>query len=181
VTLRLTIGIDPGLSGALAILADGKLIALHDMPTVERTQGKGDQVDGALLAGILRGLRAAHSGADVLCCLEKVGGFRGQGGASMFSFGQAEGIVRGVLGALGIAIVEPRPQTWKKRFRIDKQEKDAARELAILMFPAFREQLKRKKDGGRADAALIAAWAYLEEAEPYAAPLPAIFRQEQEA
>ncbi len=80
----------------------------------------------------------------------------GQGLASTFRFGQADGIVRGVLGALRIAFVEVPPATWKKHLRLDGAEKDVARSYAIQRFPAIADQLARKKDIGRADALLIA-------------------------
>ena len=51
------------------------------------------------------------------------------------------------------------PASWKRRFGLTGQDKDAARLLAIQRFPAAALQLQRKKDNGRADALLIGLWA----------------------
>lgn len=182
-TLKLTVGIDPGLSGAIAVLGDGNLIAVHDMPTEDREGQKGDTIDNRQLAAIFRGLRMAHSGASLLVALERVNGGSGfskdrqRATSSTFNFGESYGMVQGVLGALSIDLVRPTPQRWKKHFGLIGQEKDAARECALGIFPRWQAQLARKKDGGRADAILIAYWAWRTEAAPHE-PLEApIFRQ----
>ena len=69
-TLRITFAIDPGLGGAIAILADGVPLAVHDMPTME--VGDKTEVDAAKLAAIIRGERAAHRGAYFSGCIERV-------------------------------------------------------------------------------------------------------------
>lgn len=163
-TLRLTFGIDPGKSGAIAWLADGVPAGLIDMPVA------GGRVDARSLAAQLRGVLQQHAGADVVAVHELVGGFRGQGGASQFAFGQSDGIVLGVLGALGIRVVEVRPQVWKKHHGLTKQRggpdvgKDASRTRVISLFPDRALPYLRAKDDGRAEALLIALWAVQTEA-----------------
>ena len=88
---------------------------------------------------------------------------RGQGVSSTFRFGQADGVVRGVLGALGIGSIEVHPQVWKRYLRLTGMDKDAARTYVIERYPELAEQLKRKKDVGRADALLIGLWAEITE------------------
>ena len=44
-------------------------------------------------------------------------------------------------------------------------DKDAGRQLAIARFPSAADQLRRKKDGGRADALLLALWANTTDAQ----------------
>lgn len=156
---HLTIGIDPGASGAIALLHDGVPVAVHDMPVLPR-KTVGEIVDGAQLAAMLRGaLHGAH-GAAVLVVLEQVGAMPKQGVASTFKFGQSDGIARGVIAALGLPLVEVTPQRWKKRFGLGGTEKDVARATAIQRFPQLAAALTRKKDCGRADAALMGAWGY---------------------
>lgn len=157
-TFRLTLGIDPGQTGAVAALADGKLDCFVDMPTSPRKAG-GHQVSGAGLAAHLRKIVAAHPGAYVIAVLEQVNAMPNQGSSSGFRFGQSDGVVRGVLGALGIGFIEVPPQMWKRHLRLTGCDKDAARTLAIQRFPAAAGSLARKKDVGRADALLIALWA----------------------
>lgn len=69
-TLRLTIGVDPGLTGAIAALADGVPSVIHDMPT--REVGKWGEVDAGRLCALLRGLMTQHAGAWIEACVEKV-------------------------------------------------------------------------------------------------------------
>jgi hypothetical protein len=166
VTARLVFGVDPGLTGAIAALADGRCCGVHDMPTMHRATGKGDTIDGRALAKIIREERAKHDGAYIVAAIEKVGGGSGfgrQGTASLFNFGQNEGIARGVFQALDIDIVDVIPQRWKKEFELISTEKDEARIEAIAKFPGWAPQLARKKDGGRADAMLIGLYAELNE------------------
>jgi crossover junction endodeoxyribonuclease RuvC len=161
-TLRLTLGIDPGQTGAIAVIADGKPVALLDMPTVDRKAG-GQMIDAKALAAKMRGVLMQHSGAYAYAVFEQVSAGPGQGVSSMFRFGQSDGIVRGVIGSLGIDSIEVHPQVWKRHVMLSGKDKDAARLLAIKLFPAVAGQLARKKDCGRADALLIAYWAEVTE------------------
>ena len=154
-TYRVTIGIDPGQTGAIAVLADGAFAGFYDMPTVARPAG-GQQVNGAELAAQLREIRAAHPGAHVLAVLERVSAMPGQGVSSMFRFGESFGVVKGVLAAMGWPLHSVSPAAWKRRCGLIGADKDCARTLAIQLFPAAAGGLTRKKDVGRADALLIA-------------------------
>lgn len=146
------IGIDPGVTGAIALLSPkGDLDDLLDMPTLLLT-GTRQKVNAAELGKIisrwvdLPGLTAL---------LEQVGAMPGQGVSSMFGFGMSYGIVQGVLGALQIPVTFVTPQAWKKRAGIPaKAEKDFSRTIAQQLYPLA--SLDRKKDVGRADAILIA-------------------------
>lgn len=167
-TLRLIIGCDPGQTGCLALLADGEPSGFIDMPTMPRKAG-GFEVNAASLAAKVRGCMQKHPGAHVLAVVEQVSAMKGQGVSSMFRFGQSDGVLRGVLGALGIGYVEVHPQSWKRHFGLWGTEKDAARSLAIRRFPSVADELARKKDIGRADALLLALWAENTEAHAKAA------------
>lgn len=156
-TLRITLGCDPGQTGCIAVLADGQPAGFIDMPTMPRKAG-GHEINAAALAMQLREALRGHPGADVFAVVELVGSMPGQGLASTFRFGQSDGILRGVLGALGIGYITVAPVRWKNHYGLKGQEKDAARTLAIRRFPTAALQLARKKDGGRADALLIALW-----------------------
>lgn len=161
-TLRLTFAIDPGLTGAVATLIDGEPGPMLDMPTT-RVDGK-REVNAYALAAWIREQRAAHPGAYVSACLEAVDaapmGGRRQGTSSMFAFGDGYGQVKAVLQVLGITTVRVTPKVWKAHFRIPGKAKDpdAGRQMAIARFPSVAEELRRKKDGGRADALWLALW-----------------------
>jgi hypothetical protein len=154
--LTLTFGIDPGLSGAIVTLIDGEPGPMIDMPT--QTIGDWNEVDGAGVARFLREQRAAHPGAYVSACIEKVGARPNDGGTTAFRFGESSGKVKAVLESLGIPYSRAIPAVWKRRFGLIGTDKDAARQLALVRFPSVAAELKRKKDNGRADALLLALW-----------------------
>jgi crossover junction endodeoxyribonuclease RuvC len=156
--MRLTFGIDPGLSGAVAVLADGEFRDVFDMPTVGRGAKGRQTVNAVSLAAALREHVSAEPGASVLAVLEEVSAMPGQGVTSMFRFGQSVGAVEGVLAALRMPLVRVRPQEWKKHAGLSGTAKDVARGLAIDLYPAA--PLYRVRDGGRADALLLARWAW---------------------
>ena len=148
------LGIDPGLSGALACLntMTGE-IAVEDMPTVTvlRNRKEKREVSAQLVAAIVvkRHVEAAF--------LEKVNAMAGQGVSSVFSFGRSAGIIEGVLAAFDIPTTLVTPQAWQKAMAV-RDGKDGSRERAMQLFPASAELFQRKKDDGRSDASLIAKY-----------------------
>ena len=84
----------------------------------------------------------------------------GQGGTSMFNFGQSYGVIKGICSAMQLPIHFVRPTKWKKYFNLINTSKDASRTRAIEIFPRVSEKLKRKKDTNKADAILIASYYY---------------------
>lgn len=155
-TMRLTFGIDPGLSGAIVALADGEPCHIFDIPVVERNGWK--EVAADQLSVLIRDVRNQHPGAYFSACLERVGARPGDGGTSAFRFGEGFGKVKAVLEVKGIPFVMPVPAQWKRYFGLLGTDKDAARLLAITRFPGAADELKRKKDQGRADALLLALY-----------------------
>ena len=165
-SLRITFGIDPGLGGALAILADGLPLSVHDMPTMEI--GEKTEVDAGKLAAIIRGERAAHRDAYFSGCIERVramppikgpgGKQRSAGAQSSMNFGDSYGKAKAAFEILGIPYTRAEPQSWKRHYGLIGQDKDASRVLAIARFPSMADRLKRKKDNGRGEALLIALW-----------------------
>lgn len=149
---RFTIGIDPGLSGAIALLRNGEYAEVWDMPTMGRGSGNKQQVNSAEVARILRECPPCHA------FMELVGAMPGQGVSSMFNFGKAAGAAMGALAALQFPVVEVTPQRWKKEFSLIGKEKDMARTAAQQLMPLA--PLSRKKDCGRADALLLALYGY---------------------
>lgn len=145
------LGIDPGLSGAFVVLDGKEVIEWGLMPTM--VEGSSNRVNGAALASLWRNLSID------IAYMEKVGSMPGQGVTSMFTFGHAAGTVRGVLGALEIPVRMVTPQAWKKHVGLLNQDKDAARSLAIQLWPQWRELDKKGRGQALADAALIALYA----------------------
>jgi crossover junction endodeoxyribonuclease RuvC len=146
------LGIDPGLSGALALYdTSEQTVEVFDMPVLElvRNGKKKGEVSAQALANLLagRGIKAAY--------LERVNAMPGQGVTSVFSFGRSTGIVEGILAAYDIPTTLVTPQAWQKAVG-QRAGKDGSRERAMQLFPAQADLFQRKKDDGRSDAALIA-------------------------
>ena len=163
--LRVTFGVDPGLSGAIVTLLDGEPGPILDMPTFDN--GTANEVDAAAIARFVRGVRAEHAGAHVSACIERVRAMpstgkgeqrRTMGAQSSFNFGDGFGQVKSAFRVLGIQPVLVESRSWKTHMGLIGTDKDAARVLAIKRFPSVAKQLERKKDSGRADAMLIALW-----------------------
>ena len=70
-TFRVTLGVDPGQTGAIAVLADGACAGFIDMPIMVRKAG-GHEVNAAELANQLREIVRAHSGAYSIAIVEAV-------------------------------------------------------------------------------------------------------------
>ena len=147
-------GIDPGQTGAIAVLHDGEVKQVIDMPTTARLHGKGQQVDAYTLTSELLAAASGHN--QRLAIIEAVSAMTGQGVSSTFRFGEALGVVLGVLGALQIPVSWASPVRWKKAAGLYGKDKDAARTLALQLHPEAGDMLTRKKDIGRADAICIA-------------------------
>ena len=146
------IGIDPGLTGALACIIDGELLDVVDMPTA------GGLVSGIGVCEVLREFQWAGMDDSPLVVVEKVGAMPGQGVASMFKFGRSLGVIEGAVAGKCMPLRWVTPQVWKGSRGLLRQDKDAARLLALELWPAHAATFALRKDVGRADAALIAAW-----------------------
>jgi len=152
------VGIDPGLTGAVAILSPhGQLdVAVYDCPITQVVKGKSKKNEYLpyAMAELLAGLPPDSTHVYI----EKVGAMPGQGVTSMFNFGKGFGLWIGIIAALKLPVTFVTPQAWKKELMAGMRDKDAARIRAMELFPDMSEQLKRKKDIGRADALLIAEY-----------------------
>ena len=148
-----TLGIDVGLNGAIALVVDGELITVVDMPTVtlDRNGKAKRQVSVPELVQIVKDFDPTDA------FVEKVFAMAGQGVTSVFSFGRSLGVVEGVLTTLKIKTTLMTPQTWQKGIAVTGG-KDGSRARAMELFPNQMALFKRVKDDGRSDAALIALW-----------------------
>jgi len=142
-------GIDPGVSGAICCFdyAEGA-IDIFDMPIIE-VRGK-KEVSPVLVRNIIRDLAGP-------VFIERVGARPGQGVSSMFNFGKSYGMVLGVIAALDYPLHYVTPQQWQRDLKVEAG-KDGNRARAMQLMPAYAQEFKRRRDDGRADAALIAYW-----------------------
>ena len=174
--MTIVVGIDPGITGAVAVFMDGEFYAVYDMPsqvksvTRKRSPRTGKMVDRikkevdchalyltistcVLLGESFISLEAVHA-------MRKGAAGETQGTVSAFSFGESFGCARAVCESTvqKDRINRISPTVWKRHFGLLKQDKDAARLKAIELVPDAAPCLTRKKDGGRADAILLAKY-----------------------
>tara|TARA_B100000900_G_scaffold29705_1_gene22622 strand:- start:66 stop:557 length:492 start_codon:yes stop_codon:yes gene_type:complete len=148
------IGIDPGLSGAIAILENNKVLNVFDIPVMSEGKKNKRQLNSALLVSLLRDNILKNE--EVVVVVEQVNAMPGQGVTSMFNFGQTFGAIKGICAALELPIFFVRPSKWKKYFELINSSKDSSRTKAIEMYPKLSNQLAKKKDVNKSDAILIA-------------------------
>ena len=150
------IGIDPGVSGAISILEDKKVIKVFDMPTMIDGKKNKKQVNGSQVSNIFK--ERLKLNTETVVVVEHVTAKPGQGVTSMFNFGQSFGVIKGICSALSLPIFFVRPTKWKKYFNLIKTNKDASRTKVIEAYPEISSKLSRKKDSNKADAILIARY-----------------------
>ena len=162
---RVFIGIDPGLSGAVAVI-DGDSIELFDVPTRKATRGE-EWLDGEM-ADLLR----PYAGRS-FAVLEEAGvprfrpsqrrsvddDFAGAGTArTALKIGRGWGLWKGILSALGIAHEIVAPAAWKKALGVPTgSDKKISRQKAQELVPAIRAELARRRPDF-SEALLLAEW-----------------------
>ena len=150
----IVVGIDPGLSGAIAILENNKVLNIFDMPVMAEGKKNKRQLNSAQLVSIIK--NNTKPDVEIAVVVEQVNAMPGQGVTSMFNFGQTFGAIKGVCAALELPIFFVRPSKWKKHFELINSSKDSSRTKAIEMYPLLSDDLSKKKDVNKSDAILIA-------------------------
>ena len=154
----LIIGIDPGISGSICFLDNGKILDVIEMPIMTDGKKNKKQVNGSQVYNEIGKRIKQFEKNQIRVVIEHVSAMPGQGVTSMFNFGQSFGILKGICTAMQLPMYFVRPAKWKKYFNLLNSEKDASRTRAIEIFPYFSSQLSRKKDSNKADAILIASF-----------------------
>jgi len=164
------LGIDPGLSGAMAYLRvreEGRPaeIQLLNTPVFEIRKGSSKRhvPNEAGMAQMVWDAINMTRGERVVAALESVHAMPGQGSVSMFNFGLGFGIWRGILASTKVEYTLVTPQAWKKELMQGMSDKEAAPVRACQLFPQAagqlaveRGKLTKEHAIGRADALLIA-------------------------
>lgn len=144
------LGIDAGMTGALAYY-DGEELLIYDMPVFKGNNGMELDIHG--LFSIVKDCEVKH------LFLEKTTAIHGISGKSYYSMGKSEGAILGIACSLNIPYTLVRPNVWKKTMSC-AADKDAARKRASELLPSFSHNWDRKKDHGRAEAALISLYGF---------------------
>ncbi len=145
--MRAVVGVDPGMTGALAVITDGHLISVIDMPINE------GRADGAELSEILE---AVVMKAETYIFVEDTQPMPKNGSIASFKLGLNTGIVLGVIQSMSLPLRRVRPSDWKRGQGLIGKTKSASRGLASELYPDFANQFRLVKNDGRAEAALIA-------------------------
>jgi crossover junction endodeoxyribonuclease RuvC len=142
------LGIDPGLTGALALYCGGQWTLL-DMPIAG--DAKHRELNGPALCSWLREHDPDHA------FIEFAAARPGQGVSSMFRFGCCYGALKMALTACGVPYTAVTPTKWKPAVGILKgSDKEASRQRALQLFPDQAANLARRRDNARGDAMLLA-------------------------
>ncbi|KAM7523007.1 hypothetical protein LguiA_012909 [Lonicera macranthoides] len=157
------IGIDPDVSGALALLktdnSGSSSAQVFDSPHLKVLVGKRirQRLDTKSIIELIQSF-GAPSGTTAY--LEQSLPYPQDGKQGWWSGGFSYGLWIGVLVASGFTVVPVPSLLWKNEFKLsgNGSSKDDSRELASTLFPSLCYLLKRKKDHGRAEALLIAAY-----------------------
>lgn len=158
------IGIDPGLSGAIALIDINEAppmvfrrCSVWDMPTVKgKTRGRDLNVEELLTIAMY------HYDLDLIVMEKPVLARPGEGRGSIGKFGYTTGLTEGIYRGFNheVEFILVSPQKWKGHFGLLGKDKNASRALARERFFEDRDLFKRKKDDGRAEAALMALYGF---------------------
>ena len=160
-----TIGIDPGITGAIAVL-EGESLRLFDIPKWAGTVGgsRRELADYDSLDKVFHALGGL--GADRVC-LELVGGRPQQSAPAAFTFGALYGYLHArCLGLPNTKFLAVTPQKWKKALKVPgKTGTSYAADILRVAdgrFPEYRSEWRGSRGGAlvdRAEAALLALYA----------------------
>lgn len=178
------VGIDPGVTGAIAIMRDPQVAftqpqpewEILDIPTVTIKVGKKNRtiLDLREMWKII--IHCAGSTTHFLLESPVMGpAMRGRDGAGDGSEIAGQSVVtlansfrlNGQIEAMLAIAAETwqskyemvNPQVWKRQVMPgEARDKEAARQKAIQLFPSMAEHLKLKKHHNRAEALLLAEW-----------------------
>lgn len=159
----IALGIDPGLTGAIAAVCSRRgLLDIIDIPVCANGTASGSMrnwVDvNALTLGLREWSRLNDWAADqVSAAMERPIAMPSLPAQTIASQFDSVGALRAVLMCRAAPVTMIEPGRWKKRYGLGR-DKDASREAAMRLYPAARGLLARKKDHNRAEALLIADW-----------------------
>jgi crossover junction endodeoxyribonuclease RuvC len=145
-------GIDPGKGGCMVLVHDGGLVDVRRVPIVKLPKETPAWSEWARVWGC-----ALAFGIDAVV-LEQVGARPTQGTVSMFNFGRTLGFAHAIACTADAPLHFVTPAVWKAKFGLLKADKSASRETARTLLPALEPELRRVKDDGVAEAALLALY-----------------------
>jgi hypothetical protein len=148
------LGVDPGLSGALAVIETVNglptLVDVIDMPVMGT--GRKARVD------VLAAVDWIRNHAPSACYLERAQAMPRQGSSSGFIYGRSVGAIESAVALSRVPITIVEPSVWKRQLHLNGGDKEQSRLLVLQKFPQQHALLARKRDHNRAEAILLAVW-----------------------
>lgn len=153
------LGIDPGISGGLALIESGerpRLLEAIDIPITGEAAKQRVNV-----TAVIRFIKRAQAGF-----IERAQAMPDQGASSGFLYGRAVGALEATIVGMGIPHTIVESSAWKKSHGLIKPSdidgkawsrvvKENSRQRALQLFPEGQQFFPLKKDHGKAEAALI--------------------------
>ena len=165
---RFYIGVDPGVSGAVAIFdPQADFMEVWDMPGEKSGNKDRHRASGRGLAGIFH----EYGPQTLMALVEEVGSMPQQGVVSTFSFGFSTGVLHGVLHATYTPFKTITPVTWKNAMGVSADKNSSIRQ-AMRLFPEHGEWLtsvSKTRAHNRAEAMLLARLAAKDRRGPVSA------------
>ncbi len=145
------VGIDPGKSGAIAIINEGDIEVVENFDL--------DLYRRVLVEKIVHLDRKQYK-----VFIEDVHAMPGQGVTSMFHFGENFGQICGLLTGLGIQYEKVTPAKWKKCLGVTSDKQTSINKAMELFYepPLLRTSRSKVPDNNRAEALLISEYARLQ-------------------
>ena len=150
------IGIDPGLSGAIAIILESGEVDVYPIPSIKVSKGR--RIDREALYEIFVDIKS-RTERGVLCCIERQAPRPMDGKGNAFKGGVGYGILLGMLQAMEIPHEEVSPNAWKKAMLGSNAEKGDSIIKAQSLFPTanlYRTEKCKTKSHDIAEALLLA-------------------------
>lgn len=146
------LGVDPGLTGALAVVdLDGirpRLVEVIDVPTI------GEDHQREVCPSVLTFIQRVRPSAAYM---ERSQAMPDQGASSGFIYGAAYGALRMAVRGCLIPLIRVESRAWKRAHQLPVgATKEDSRQRALHLFPEGATAFQRVMDHNRAEAALIA-------------------------
>lgn len=156
----LVLGCDPGVTGALSLIGNGRLLECEDLPVCSNgmTTGKVTRwLDVDALATIVKDWSARHDFAReaVMVAIERPIAMPSLPSTTTASSFDTFGALRAVLGMLAGPVTPVTPREWKAFYALGT-DKNESRAKAAALYPGA--PVKQAKHHNRAEAILVAHW-----------------------
>lgn len=148
--MKTYMGIDPGSTGAVAVISSEQ-VRVKQIPLTANKECDIKEIVSFL---------DPYFPNITICYIEKAQSMSNQGVKSMFTYGKTYGMLRAMLEIMGVPYQEISPQSWKKHFSLIKKTKADSIAVAMKIFPMLDKSVffgpRGGKKDGVAEALLIA-------------------------